>query len=117
MRGERVRAESGGLRKMGVIVLNEELGIVFDTDSMKVGEAKPGFYKINLSPIEEQINVLETAVEDLFNCLDPTTSFAMAQPNREGALNRAGFITMFWVGLIFGLLFIAIMLFGMGGGV
>jgi len=116
VRGEGVRAESGGLRKMGVIVLNEELGIVFDTDSMKVGEAKPGFYKINLSPIEEQINVLETAVEDLFNCLDPTTSFTMAQPNREGALSKAGFLTMFWVGLIFGLLFIAIMLFGMGGG-
>ncbi len=98
-----------------MLVINEKYGVVLDPDTLTVGESRPGFYKVNLTPIEEQISVLETAVEDLFNCLDPKSEFAVSQPHRGGALSRAGFITMFFFGLVFGLLAIALVLLGIGG--
>ena len=100
-----------------MIVVNEKYGVVIDPDTLIAGESRPGFYKVNLSPIEEQISALETAVDDLFNCLDPTSGFAMSQPHREGALGKAGFITMFMLGLVFGVLAVALALLtiGLGG--
>lgn len=98
-----------------MIVVNEEYGVVIDPDTLMAGESRPGFYKVNLSPIEEQIGILETAVDDLFNCLDPTSVFSMSQPHREGALSRAGFITMFMLGLTFGTLGVMLALLMIGG--
>jgi tetrahydromethanopterin S-methyltransferase subunit B len=100
---------------MGTIVINEKHGIVLDPDTLTVGESRSGFYKVNLQPIEEQIDILEDAVEGLFGCLDASSSFSMAQPNREGALSKAGFVTMFFIGLTFGILVIAIVLLTIGG--
>ncbi|MHC1611248.1 MAG: tetrahydromethanopterin S-methyltransferase subunit MtrB [Candidatus Methanospirareceae archaeon] len=99
-----------------MIVVNEEYGVVIDPDTLTAGESRPGFYKVNLSPIEEQIGVLETAVDDLFNCLDPRSGFAASQPHREGALSRAGFVTMFMLGLTFGMLGVMLALLMIGGG-
>jgi tetrahydromethanopterin S-methyltransferase subunit B len=98
-----------------MITINEKFGIVLDPDTLKVGEAQPGFYKVGLSPIEEQIVVLESAVDDLFNTLDPTTSFNMAQPNREGMLSKAGFTTFFMVGVTIALLAVAVIFLALGG--
>ncbi|MCW3130479.1 MAG: tetrahydromethanopterin S-methyltransferase subunit B [Methanophagales archaeon] len=98
-----------------MLVINEKYRVVLDPDSLKVGESRAGFYKVNLAPIEEQITVLETAVDDLFNCLDPTSGFAMSQPHREGALSKAGFITMFVFGVIFGVLAVTLAFFRLGG--
>ncbi len=98
-----------------MLVINEKYGVVLDPDSLKVGVSRAGFYKVNLAPIEEQISVLETAVDDLFNCLDPRSGFVMSQPHREGALSKAGFVTMFVFGVIFGVLAVALVLFKLGG--
>jgi len=98
-----------------MLVLNEKYGVVLDPGTLRVGVGKPGFYRVSLAPIEEQLTVLETAVEDLINVLDPTTSFAMAQPNREGMISKAGFTTFFFVGITFGLLGIAMILLKLGG--
>jgi len=100
-----------------MLIINEKYGIVMDPETLTVGESRPGFYKVSLAPIEEQISILETSVEDLLNCLDPTTGFALSQPNREGALSKAGFMTMFMVGVTFGVLIVALVLIfiGMGG--
>ncbi|MGB2841783.1 MAG: tetrahydromethanopterin S-methyltransferase subunit B [Halobacteriota archaeon] len=98
-----------------MLVINEKYGVVLDPDSLKVGVSRPGFYKVNLSPIEEQLNVMEASVDDLFNCLDPTSGFLMSQPHREGALSKAGFITMFVFGVLFGVLAVTLALFKLGG--
>ena len=98
-----------------MLVINEKYGVVLDPDSLKVGESRAGFYKVNLSPIEEQISTMEASVDDLFNCLDPTSGFLMSQPHREGALSRAGFVTMFVLGILFGVLAVAIVLLKAGG--
>jgi tetrahydromethanopterin S-methyltransferase subunit B len=98
-----------------MLVINEKYGVVLDPDTLTVGESRPGFYKVNLAPIEEQIRVLETAVNDLFNCLDPRSEFAASQPHRGGALSKAGFITMFMIGLTFGVLGVMLLLLKIGG--
>ena len=98
-----------------MLVINEKYGVVLDPDSLKVGESRAGFYKVNLSPIEEQIGTMVASVDDLFNCLDPTSGFLMAQPHREGALSKAGFVTMFVLGVLFGVLAVAIVLLKAGG--
>jgi len=98
-----------------MLVINEKYGVVLDPSTLKVGMSKPGFYKVNLAPIEDQITVLETAVEDLFNVLDSTTSFAMAQPRREGMISKAGFTTFYFLGITFGTLAVALILLVLGG--
>ena len=98
-----------------MIVLNEKYSVVLDPDTLTVGESRPGFYKVNLAPIEEQITVLEAAVDELFNTLDPTTSFNMAQPNREGMISKAGFTTFFMLGVTFGVLAVALIFLALGG--
>jgi tetrahydromethanopterin S-methyltransferase subunit B len=102
-----------------VVIINEKLRVVLDDATLTVGVAKPGVYKVCLGPIEEQLDILEGAVDELFDILSPTTTYAMAQPNREGITNTAGFITMLMLGLTFGVLAIAIVLFyyglGLGG--
>ncbi len=98
-----------------MITINEKFGIVLDPETLKVGEARPGFYKVGLSTIEEQITVLESAVGDLLNVLDPTTSFRVAQPNREGMMSKAGFTTFFMVGVTLGILAVALIFLALGG--
>ncbi len=100
-----------------MIVINDKYGVVLDPGTLTVGITKPGFYKVGLWPIEDQLTVMERAVDDLFNCLDPTTRFSMGQPNREGMLSKAGFTTYFMVGLTFGILAVALLFIALGGGV
>lgn len=100
-----------------MIVINEKYGVVLDPDTLTVGVSRSGFYKVNLAPIEEQITVLEDAVDDLFNCLDPTSGFKLSQPNREGAMSNAGFMTFFMLGITFAVLAVAIVFIALGGGV
>ena len=99
-----------------VVLINEKLGVVLDDATLTVGEAKLGVYKVCLGPIDEQLDILEASVDDLFNILSPTTTYAMAQPHREGITNIAGFITMLMIGLTFGVLAIALILYGIGLG-
>lgn len=98
-----------------MIVVNEKLGVVLDPTSLRVGAARPGFYVVTLAPIEEKLNELDTAVEELVNVLDPTSSFKNAQPNREGMISKAGFTTFFFVGLAVGILAVALIFLAMGG--
>jgi tetrahydromethanopterin S-methyltransferase subunit B len=98
-----------------MITICDECGVVLDPDLMRVGEARPGFYKVSMSPLEEQLEVLESAVEELFNVLDPTSSFKIAQPHREGMMSKAGFTTFFMLGVTFGVLAVALIFLALGG--
>lgn len=99
-----------------MLVINEKYGVVLDPDSLTVGVSRPGFYKVSISPIEEQIAVMEASVDDLLNCLDPYSGFLMTQPHREGAMSKAGFITMFVFGVLFAVLAVTLVFFKLGGG-
>jgi len=93
------------------IVISEKNRVVLDPKTLKVGEALPDIYVLDISPIEEKINELDIIVDDLVGCLDPTTDMLNSQPNRGGALSRAGFLTMMVIGLIVGLGIIGLVLF------
>ncbi len=99
-----------------MIVINEKYGVVLDPDSLTVGVSRPGFYKINLGPIEDQVTVLEAAVNDLFKALDPYSTFNMAQPNRDGMMSKAGFMTFFMIGMTTALIVVAAWFLVLGGG-
>jgi tetrahydromethanopterin S-methyltransferase subunit B len=109
---DRIRED---IKEENMLVINEKYGVVLDPDTLIVGVSRPGFYKVNLAPIEKQITVLEAAVNDLFNTLDPTSNFRVAQPHREGMLSKAGFTTFFMLGLTFGVLAVAIVFIALGG--
>jgi tetrahydromethanopterin S-methyltransferase subunit B len=98
-----------------MITICDEYGVVLDPDLMRVGEARKGFYKVSMSPLEEQLEVLESAVDELFNALDPTSSFKIAQPHREGMMSKAGFTTFFMLGVTFGVLAVALIFLALGG--
>jgi tetrahydromethanopterin S-methyltransferase subunit B len=98
-----------------MITINEKYGIVLDPDTLMVGEARPGFYKVSLAPIEGQITELESSVDELFNTLDPMTSYKVAQPHREGMMSKAGFMTFFMLGVTFGVLAVALIFLALGG--
>ena len=99
-----------------MIVINEKYGVVLDPDSLTVGVSRPGFYKVNLGPIEDQVTVLEAAVNDLLKTLDPYSSFNMAQPNRDGMASKAGFMTFFMIGVTTALIMVAAWFLVLGGG-
>ncbi|BDC36192.1 MAG: tetrahydromethanopterin S-methyltransferase subunit B [Candidatus Methanoliparum thermophilum] len=92
------------------IVISEKHRVVLDPKTLKVGMALPDVYILDISPIEEKIKELDIIADDLIGCLDPTTGMLNSQPNREGALSRAGFLTMMMVGLTIGLGMIALVL-------
>jgi tetrahydromethanopterin S-methyltransferase subunit B len=98
-----------------MIIVNEKYGVVLDPEKLRVGAAEPGFYVVSLSPIEEQLTALESAVDELFNTLDPTSSYKLAQPRREGLVSKAGFTTFFYLGVAFGVLAIALIFLALGG--
>ncbi|KAF5433154.1 Tetrahydromethanopterin S-methyltransferase, subunit B [Candidatus Methanophagaceae archaeon] len=99
-----------------MIVINEKYGIVLDPDTLTVGTSRPGFYKVTLGPIEDQVTVLEAAVNDLLKALDPYSTFNMAQPNRDGMMSKAGFMTFFMIGVTTALIVVAAWFLVLGGG-
>lgn len=109
---DRIRED---IKEENMLVINEKYGVVLDPDTLIVGVSRPGFYKVNLAPIEKQITVLEAAVNDLLNTLDPTSKFNVAQPHREGLMSKAGFTTFFMLGVTFGVLAVAVVFIALGG--
>ncbi len=59
---------------------------------------------VSLDGINEQLNELEVAVDDLYTALDPTTVSEGAYPGREGVYLQAGKLTNMVYGFIIGLI-------------
>ncbi|RZN68678.1 MAG: tetrahydromethanopterin S-methyltransferase subunit B [Candidatus Methanolliviera hydrocarbonicum] len=102
--------KDAGLMDMNIII-SDKYKIVLDPRTLTVGEAAPNVYILNLAPIKEKIDDLEKISDDLMGCLDPYSGMLDSQPNREGSLGRAGFVTMMIVGLTAGLGILALILF------
>ncbi|HNR26332.1 MAG TPA: tetrahydromethanopterin S-methyltransferase subunit B, partial [Methanobacteriaceae archaeon] len=58
---------------------------------------------VSMDGVNEQLDVLEVAVEDLYTALDPTTVSEGSYPGREGTYMTAGTITNMVYGFILGL--------------
>ncbi len=87
-----------------------EMNLTIDPSTGTVGAAV-GAIIVSMDGVNEQLNELEVAVEDLYTALDPTTVSAGSYPGREGAYLMAGTLTNIVYGFILGLvLLIALLL-------
>lgn len=62
---------------------------------------------VSMDTINNQLDELEIAVEDVYTCLDPTTVSPGSFPGREGVYLTAGKLTNMVYGFIVGLILIA----------
>ena len=81
-----------------------EMNLTLDPSSGKLGAAVGGAVIVSLDTVNEQLNELEIAVDDLYNSLDPTTAPANSFPGREGVYMNAGKLTNMVYGFIIGLI-------------
>jgi tetrahydromethanopterin S-methyltransferase subunit B len=65
---------------------------------------------VSLDGVNQQLDELEVAVEDLYTALDPTTVSEGSYPGREGAYLTAGKLTNMVYGFIVGLLLLLALL-------
>jgi len=59
---------------------------------------------VSMDTINEQLDELEVAVEDIYTCLDPTTVSPGSFPGREGVYMNAGKLTNMVYGFVVGLI-------------
>lgn len=65
---------------------------------------------VSMDGVNEQLNELEVAVEDLYTALDPTTVSEGSYPGREGTYMMAGTLTNMVYGFILGLVLLLALL-------
>lgn len=87
-----------------LIQIAPESNLTLDPVTGKLGAALKGAVLVSLDGVNEQLNELEIAVEDLYNSLDPTTTSEGSYPGREGAYLTAGKLTNMVYGFILGLI-------------
>ncbi|NYB51412.1 MAG: tetrahydromethanopterin S-methyltransferase subunit B [Methanobacteriaceae archaeon] len=88
-----------------------EMNLTIDPSTGMVGAAVGGAVIVSMDGVNEQLNELEVAVEDLYTALDPTTVSEGSYPGREGTYLLSGTLTNMVYGFILGLvLLLAILL-------
>ena len=65
---------------------------------------------VSMDGVNEQLNELEVAVEDLYTALDPTTVSEGSYPGREGTYMMAGTLTNLVYGFVLGLVLLLALL-------
>jgi len=81
-----------------------EMNLTLDPSTGKLGAAVGGAVIVSLDTVNEQLNELEIAVEDLYTSLDPTTAAVNSFPGREGVYMEAGKLTNMVYGFILGMI-------------
>jgi tetrahydromethanopterin S-methyltransferase subunit B len=87
-----------------LIQIAPEMNLTLDPSSGSLGAALKGAVLVSLDTINEQLDELEVAVEDLYTALDPSTVGHDSYSGREGVYLRAGKLTNMVYGFILGLI-------------
>ncbi|MDO8869135.1 MAG: tetrahydromethanopterin S-methyltransferase subunit B [Methanobacteriaceae archaeon] len=99
------------MEMLPLIKIAPEYNLTLDPSTGMVGAALGrDVVLVSLDAVNEQLNVLEAAVDDLYNSLDPTTAPADSFPGREGVYMNAGKLTNMVYGFVFGLILLLAML-------
>jgi tetrahydromethanopterin S-methyltransferase subunit B len=93
-----------------LIQIAPESNLTLDPSTGILGAAMKGAVLVSLDGVNEQLNELEMAVEDLYTSMDPTTVSAGAYPGREGVYLTAGKLTNIVYGFIIGLILLVALL-------
>jgi tetrahydromethanopterin S-methyltransferase subunit B len=81
-----------------------EMNLTIDPSTGILGAAVGGAVIVSLDTVNEQLNELEIAVEDLYTSLDPTSAPVDSFPGREGVYMQAGMLTNVVYGFILGMI-------------
>ncbi len=87
-----------------LIQIAPESNLTLDPSTGMLGAAMKGAVLVSLDGVNEQLNQLEIAVEDLYTSLDPSTVGPDSFPGREGVYLTAGTLTNMVYGFILGLI-------------
>lgn len=88
-----------------------EMSLTIDPSTGIVGAALGGgAVLVSMDGVNEQLDVLEVAVEDLYTALDPSTVSEGSYPGREGVYLTAGKLTNMVYGFILGLVLLLALL-------
>src|SRR5690606_12494408 len=93
-----------------LIQIAPESNLTLDPSTGMLGAAMKGAVLVSLDGVNEQLNELEIAVEDLYNSLDPTTVSEGSYPGREGVYLTAAKLTNMVYGFILGLVLLLALL-------
>lgn len=86
-----------------LIQIAPESNLTLDPSTGLLGAAMKGAVLVSLDGVNEQLNELEIAVEDLYTSMDPSTVGPDSYPGREGVYLQAGTLTNLVYGFIVGL--------------
>lgn len=82
-----------------------EMNLTLDPSTGMIGAALGrDVVIVSMDTINEQLDELEVAVEDVYTCLDPTTVSPGSYPGREGVYMNAGKLTNMVYGFVVGLI-------------
>jgi len=87
-----------------------EMNLTLDPTTGMVGAAVGGAVIVSMDGVNEQLDELEVAVEDVYTALDPTTVSPGSYPGREGTYLVAGTLTNMVYGFILGLVLLLALL-------
>ncbi len=93
-----------------LIQIAPESNLTLDPSTGMLGAAMKGAVLVSLDGVNEQLNELEIAVEDLYTSLDPSTVGPDSFPGREGVYLTAGKLTNMVYGFILGLIIMVALL-------
>ena len=82
-----------------------EMNLTLDPSTGMIGAALGrDVVIVSMDTVNEQLDELEVAVEDIYTCLDPTTVSPGSFPGREGTYMTAGKLTNVVYGFVVGLI-------------
>jgi len=82
-----------------------EMNLTLDPSTGMIGAALGrDVVIVSMDTINEQLDELEIAVEDVYTCLDPSTVSPGSYPGREGVYLNAGKLTNMVYGFVVGLI-------------
>lgn len=87
-----------------LIQIAPEQNLSLDPSTGVIGTAVKGAVLVSLDGVNEQLDQLEIAVDDLYTSLDPTTVGHESYPGREGVYLQAGKLTNIVYGFIVGMI-------------
>jgi tetrahydromethanopterin S-methyltransferase subunit B len=82
-----------------------EMNLTLDPSTGMIGAALGrDVVIVSMDTVNNQLDELEVAVEDIYTCLDPTTVSPGSFPGREGVYMNAGKLTNMVYGFVVGLI-------------
>ncbi len=99
------------MEMLPLIKVVPEMNLTLDPTTGMIGAALGrDVVIVSMDGVNEQLNELEVAVEDLYTALDPTTTSEGAYPGREGTYLAAGTLTNLVYGFVLGLVLLLALL-------